>query len=76
MLVLSRKPGEQIQIGHNITVTVIEVRGNRVKVGIEAPRTVDVVRGELQPRFTPVGQVATSVADNGSMEFEISIAGN
>ena len=39
MLVLSRKPGEQLRIGDNITITVVEVRGNRVKIGIEAPAT-------------------------------------
>lgn len=47
MLVLSRKPGESIQIGHNITVRVIECRGNRVRLGIDAPDEIDILRGEL-----------------------------
>jgi carbon storage regulator len=47
MLVLSRKPGEKIHIGNNIIVTVLEVKGNRVRVGIEAPRDVAVTRDEL-----------------------------
>jgi carbon storage regulator len=38
MLVLSRKPGESIQIGHEITVTVLKVQGNRVRLGFEAPQ--------------------------------------
>ena len=48
MLVLSRKEGERISIGDNITVIVSKVSGNRVTIGIEAPRDVKVVRGELQ----------------------------
>ncbi len=48
MLVLSRKEGERISIGDNITLIVSKVNGNRVTIGIEAPRDIKVVRGELQ----------------------------
>jgi carbon storage regulator len=51
MLVLSRKEGERIVIGDNITLIVSKVSGNRVTIGIEAPRDVKVVRGELQDSF-------------------------
>jgi carbon storage regulator len=47
MLVLSRKPGERIVINDRITVTVLEVQGNRIRLGIEAPREVPIVREEL-----------------------------
>lgn len=47
MLVLTRRNQQQIRIGDNITVTVLRVRGNAVRVGIEAPSEVRVVRGEL-----------------------------
>lgn len=47
MLVLSRKVGERLVIGGNITVVVNRVAGNRVTLGIEAPDTVRIVRGEL-----------------------------
>ncbi len=47
MLVLSRKPGEKLQIGDNITVTVLEVHGRVVRLGIDAPGSVRVLRGEL-----------------------------
>jgi carbon storage regulator CsrA len=47
MLVLSRKPGEQVVIGNNITITVVEVIGNRVRIGIAAPDDVRILRGEL-----------------------------
>jgi len=48
MLVLSRKVGEKLVIGGNITVVVTRVAGNRVTLGIEAPNDIRVVRGELQ----------------------------
>jgi carbon storage regulator len=47
MLVLSRKKGERIQIAETITLTVVEVRGDRVRLGIEAPPEVQVWREEL-----------------------------
>lgn len=48
MLVLSRQAGEQIVIGDNVTVTVIEVRGDTVRLGIDAPRSVAVNRAEVR----------------------------
>jgi carbon storage regulator len=48
MLVLSRKEGERISIGDNITLIVSKVSGNRVTIGIEAPRDVKVIRSELR----------------------------
>ncbi len=50
MLVLSRKQQQEIVIGDNIRVTVLKVKGNTVRLGIEAPREVHVVRGELPAR--------------------------
>ncbi len=47
MLVLTRKSQETIQIGQNITITIVRVKGRSVRVGIDAPRSVRVVRGEL-----------------------------
>jgi len=47
MLVLSRKEGEGIQIGSNVTVTVVEIRGNKIRLGINAPRDVPVHRDEV-----------------------------
>lgn len=55
MLVLTRKPGEKLVIGHDIVVTVLEVRGNHVKIGIEAPDSVRIVRAELKAAL-PEGQ--------------------
>lgn len=47
MLVLSRRMGERVVIGHEIEVTVLEVRGNRVKLGVRGPADVPVHREEL-----------------------------
>ena len=47
MLVLTRKMDEQILIGEDIKITLVRVRGNSVRIGIEAPKHVRVVRGEL-----------------------------
>jgi carbon storage regulator len=48
MLVLSRKPGEEILVGDNIRITVVEVNGGRVKIGVEAPADVVIHRSELR----------------------------
>ncbi len=47
MLVLTRKPGEKIVIGDNITITVCELEGNKVRIAIDAPRSVRILRSEL-----------------------------
>ena len=47
MLVLSRKTGEKIVIGDNIAITVVEVKGGKVRIGIEAPADVPVHREEV-----------------------------
>ncbi len=51
MLVLSRKRGESITIGDSVTVTVLSVQGDRVKVGIVAPADVPVHRQEIHERI-------------------------
>jgi carbon storage regulator len=47
MLVLTRKPGEKITIGNGITLAVVEVRGNRVRLAFDAPDQVRILRAEL-----------------------------
>jgi carbon storage regulator len=51
MLVLTRTVGESIHIGDNICVRVLEVRGNTVRIGIDAPKTVVVHRSEIYRRI-------------------------
>jgi carbon storage regulator len=55
MLVLSRRRSDKIQIGDNITITIVEIRGNAVRIGIDAPKEINVVRDELiEPKRTYV----------------------
>ena len=61
MLVLTRKPGESIQIGPDITLTVFAGRGNKVRLGIQAPAHVRVLRSELKNALSDVcGQESQS----------------
>jgi carbon storage regulator CsrA len=59
MLVLTRKLGEKVVIGNNITVTILAVDGGRVRVGIDAPDDIRILRGELafwmEPDFVGAG---------------------
>ncbi|MFC7685725.1 carbon storage regulator CsrA [Ureibacillus sp. GCM10028918] len=48
MLILSRKAGETIWIGEEVEIVISEVKGEQVKIGIRAPRNVDIIRGELR----------------------------
>lgn len=77
MLVLSRKVGERLVIGGNITIVISRVAGNRVTIGIEAPDDVRIVRGELKPeRETMSGAgsaVAKSVAHAEHHEAEFAV---
>lgn len=52
MLVLSRKPEQKIHIGDSVTITVLAIRGSVVRLGIEAPADVRILRGELEPKDT------------------------
>jgi carbon storage regulator len=54
MLVLSRKPGEKVHIGEDIVLTVLEVRGSRIRIGIDAPEDTTIARAELNEFWLPV----------------------
>ena len=47
MLVLTRKPRQQIMIGDNVVVNIVEVQGDNVRIAIDAPRSVKIYRGEI-----------------------------
>ena len=57
MLVLSRKPGEAIVLAGNITIQVLSIEHDRVKVGVDAPPDVLVLRAELVPGYEPPAAV-------------------
>lgn len=62
MLVLSRKLQDEIVIGDNIRITVVKIKGNTVRLGIDAPRDIKVVRGEL-PRNPEPSTVRVEAED-------------
>ena len=54
MLILTRKVGESVLIGDDISITVLSVRGNQVKLGVQAPKEVSVHREEIYQRISAV----------------------
>ena len=60
MLVLTRKENEKIRIGDNIVLTVVRTTGDRVRIGIEAPPDISILRNELKAK--DVASVAPSLA--------------
>jgi len=65
MLVLSRKPGERILIGDDVAVTIVRIGPNTVRLGIDAPREMNIVREELCQRGEANGHPAEPAATAG-----------
>jgi carbon storage regulator len=59
VLVLTRKPGERILIGDDIVVTILDVRGDGIRVGIDAPRGIKIQREEILRAVTESNVAAT-----------------
>jgi carbon storage regulator len=63
MLVLSRKCGQRIKLGDSICITVLRVQGDQVRIGIEAPRNVVILRDELEPHELPAPALTEPTSD-------------
>lgn len=59
MLIITRRPGEKVMVGEDIVVHVMEIVGNSVRVGIEAPRSVPVYREEIWNAVRDENRAAT-----------------
>jgi len=67
MLILTRKIGESIWINDEIEIIISEVKGDQVKIGINAPRTMEILRGELR---TEVSEANTEALSSKLPEFK------
>lgn len=63
MLIITRKPGEKIMLGDDVTVEVIEVSGSSVRIGIAAPRSVPVYREEIWAAVKEENAASAASAD-------------
>ncbi len=75
MLVLTRKLQERIHVGDTITITVVRLQGNAVRLGIEAPKHVRVVRGEVAVKDAQAA-VAAVPESSGSDQSDAGEAGD
>ena len=61
MLILTRKLGEQIAVGDDIRITVLEIKGSQARLGIEAPRTIGIYRHEIYERIRTENVMSSAV---------------
>lgn len=62
MLALSRNPGESVVIGNDIEITILEVKGEQIKVGIKAPKNVAIYRKELFEQIQESNREASEIS--------------
>jgi carbon storage regulator len=75
MLVLTRKAGESIVIGDDVVITVLEVRGGQIRLGVDAPRNLAVHRAEIYQQVMAENQTAVASADIRSSVFQTTTGG-
>jgi carbon storage regulator len=68
MLILSRRLGECVTIGNDIVIKVIEISGNQIRLGIDAPREVRVLREEIYKAMREENRAAAAASDNRRLE--------
>lgn len=62
MLIITRRPGEKIMLGEDISIQVMEIVGNQVRIGIQAPKSVPVYREEIWEAVKAENQAAADAA--------------
>ena len=73
MLVLTRKAGEKIVIGDDIVVTILDVRGDGIRIGIDAPRGVKIQREEVLLAVTEANMAAASADDSDAERIKSAL---
>ena len=75
MLILTRRVGETVMIGDEVTVTVLGVKGNQVRIGVNAPKTVAVHREEIFERIKREqdGDAPVAATSNGNSKHETQV---
>lgn len=68
MLVLTRKTGQKLIIDNDIVVTVLETRGDSVKIGIAAPKHIQIYREEIFQEITEANKEATSTSSTDALD--------
>ncbi len=69
MLILTRRVGETVMIGDEVTVTVLGVKGNQVRLGVNAPKDIAVHREEIYERIRREQEPSGNVASSGKGDF-------
>ena len=64
MLVLNRKPGESIILGDNIEIKILEIQDGKIKIGIEAPKEVSILRKEVYDEVKAENEASINKIDN------------
>jgi carbon storage regulator len=64
MLILTRKLGEKINIGDDITVTLLEIKGAQVKIGIQAPKSIGIHRNEIYEKIREANLRSSNISDS------------
>ena len=72
MLILTRKSGESLMIGEDISVTVLGVKGNQVRIGINAPKDIAVHREEIFDKFENTERVAIRISQSKIKKSKIN----
>lgn len=70
MLILTRKPGESLYIGDNVKITIVEIKGNQIRVGIDAPSELRIYREEIYLQILEENKKAAAGAHSGSADLD------
>lgn len=75
MLILTRKPGESLFIGDDIKVVVVEIKGNQIRLGIEAPSNVRILREEIRKQIEDENRSAAAPVPGDSLDGFSTVLG-